>query len=48
MAEKKICPKCGKRSMVEKDLLDGRYELVCGICHESRGPLKRDAKKGVV
>jgi ribosomal protein S27AE len=48
MAEKKICPRCGGRNMKKKHLDDGSYILVCGVCDEKRGPLKKDTKIGIV
>jgi hypothetical protein len=48
MAKKAICPACGKKRMVRKELKDGRYMLICEFCGTKRGPLKEDKKKGVV
>jgi len=48
MFEKKICPKCGERSMVQKKLPGGKYVLVCEKCGTKRGEFLEDMKKGVV
>lgn len=47
-AKKKICPHCGKRTMVRKMHLNGRYSLVCHVCGIQRGEFKKDIKKDVV
>jgi len=46
--EKKICPKCGERSMVSKKLPGGKYTLLCERCGTKRGEFIEDTKKGVV
>ncbi|MBE0524756.1 MAG: hypothetical protein IBX40_10545 [Methanosarcinales archaeon] len=48
MNEKKICPKCGTRSMVRKRLPSGKYTMVCEKCGSKRDEFVEDTKKGVV
>jgi len=27
-----ICPKCGKRTMIKKEISPGKYQLICSEC----------------
>lgn len=40
-----ICPKCGKRSMVKKEVEPGKYQLVCTKCEYKHYMLPKDDKK---
>jgi DNA-directed RNA polymerase subunit M/transcription elongation factor TFIIS len=42
-----ICPKCGKRTMIKKEVEPGKYKLVCSKCsYEHRTLPKDESKKG--
>jgi hypothetical protein len=43
-----ICPKCGKRSMIKKEIQPGKYQLVCSECNFQHRILPDDKKKGFV
>jgi transcription elongation factor Elf1 len=43
--EEFICPKCGKRTMVKKEVEPGKYQLVCSKCGFQHGMLPDDDKK---
>jgi transcription elongation factor Elf1 len=42
-----ICPKCGKKSMVQEKNPSGKYRLVCKHCGFNPGTLPQDRKRGV-
>jgi transcription elongation factor Elf1 len=48
MSDEKLCPHCGKRTMVKKKLANGKFTWVCTVCGLQRGEFKEDKKKGVV
>jgi len=42
-----ICPKCGKRAMIKKEVEPGKYKLICIDCGFQRGDLPvEDQKRG--
>jgi uncharacterized protein (DUF983 family) len=43
-----LCPRCGKNTLIRKELENGRYVIVCTSCGLMRGELPPDEKKGVV
>jgi transcription elongation factor Elf1 len=44
-----ICPKCGKRKMIKKEVIPGKYSLVCSACgFQHRMLPKDDRKRGFV
>ena len=47
MAEGKLCPRCGKRTMVEVPLDNDKYTMICKDCGTQRGEFRKDIKKGV-
>ncbi|MFO8050419.1 MAG: hypothetical protein R6V01_01815 [Thermoplasmatota archaeon] len=46
--EDAICPRCGKKGLIKKDLGNGKYTIVCPHCGLERGELPPDSKRGVV
>ena len=40
-----ICPKCGKRTMIRKEVEPGKYKLVCYKCGFQHHMLPKDDKK---
>jgi len=43
-----ICPKCGKRTLVKKEIESGKYKLICKDCGFQREALPvEDSKRGV-
>jgi transcription elongation factor Elf1 len=43
-----ICPKCGKRTLVKKEVESGKYKLICSTCGFQREALPiGDQKQGV-
>lgn len=47
--QKFLCPKCGKRSLIKKEVEEKKYILICSECgFQQRAPLKDDKKKGIV
>ena len=46
--DKFICPKCGKKAMMKKEVEPGKYKLVCDSCGFQRGTLPaEDQKRGI-
>jgi transcription elongation factor Elf1 len=43
-----ICPKCGKRAMIKKEVEPGKYQLVCSKCGFQHRMLPDDKKRGFV
>jgi Zn ribbon nucleic-acid-binding protein len=47
--ENYICPRCGKRTMIKKEIEPGKYQLVCSKCGFQHRKLPKDeSKKGFV
>jgi len=43
-----ICPRCGKRTLVKKEVEPGKYKLICNACGFQREALPaEDPKQGV-
>lgn len=40
-----ICPKCGERTMIKKEIEPGKYKLVCSKCGYQHYALPKDDKK---
>jgi len=40
-----ICPRCGKQTMVKKEIEPGKYQLVCMECGFKHSMLPDDDKK---
>ena len=40
-----ICPKCGKRTMIKKEVEPGKYQLICSACGFQHRILPKDEKK---
>ena len=40
-----ICPECGKRAMIKKEIEPGKYQLVCSKCGFQHCILPKDDKK---
>jgi predicted RNA-binding Zn-ribbon protein involved in translation (DUF1610 family) len=44
-----ICPECGNRTMIKKEIESGKYQLVCSKCGFQHLMLPNDDKKiGIV
>ena len=42
-----ICPRCGKRTMIKKEVEPGKYKLICSECGFEHQMLPKDeSKKG--
>ena len=42
-----ICPRCGKKTLVKKEVEPGKYKLICNDCGFQRGDLPvEDQKRG--
>ncbi|MFQ6107667.1 MAG: hypothetical protein ACE5QF_08825 [Thermoplasmata archaeon] len=48
MAERFLCPKCGKKTMVKIPAAEGRYTLQCELCGLKRGELRPDKQRDVI
>jgi len=40
-----ICPKCGNRTMIKKEVEPEKYQLVCSKCGFKHRMLPKDGKK---
>jgi predicted RNA-binding Zn-ribbon protein involved in translation (DUF1610 family) len=40
-----ICPRCGKRTMIKKEVEKAKYKLICSECGFKHRKLPKDEKK---
>jgi len=46
--QRRICPNCGKRTIVRKKQMNGKYSFVCKVCGIKLGEFKLNKEIDVV